>query len=76
MSISDTLSQIESKARWLRDDAFNLSFYVRRLPARRSFETNAEDALTTAEQELLVALDRVRRAKAEYAAKPVNDRVA
>lgn len=76
MSIRDTLAQIESKARWVRDDALGLSVYVRRLPARRSFETNAQAMLVEAEQELVTALERVRAAKTEYAAKPVNDKAA
>jgi len=76
MTINETLSCIESKARWVRDDALGLSVYVRRLPARRSYETLAEDMLTQAEHELVTALERVRAAKAQYEAKPVNDRAA
>lgn len=76
MSIRDTLGQIESKASWIRDDAVGLTSYVNRLPARRSYETNAEDALATAEQELVNALAKVRAARARYTALPVNDRAA
>lgn len=76
MSIRDTLGKIESKAMWVGINAREISHYVQRLTARRSFETMAEDKLSTAEQELLTALDLVRRAKADYAAKTVNDKVA
>jgi hypothetical protein len=71
LSESVCLSGIESKARWLRDDAVNLSFYVRQLPSRPEWETKAQDMLTQAEHELLAALQRVRDAKAEYSAKQV-----
>ncbi len=76
MTNSIALSGIEAKARWLRDDAFNLSYYVRQLTVRRSFETNAEAAMAEAEQELAIALERVQQARALYAQLPVNDRAA
>lgn len=71
LSESVCLDGIESKARWLRDDAANLSFYVRQLPSRPDFETKAQDMLAQAEHELLAALQKVRDAKADYSAKPV-----
>ena len=60
-TIGHTLSEIESKARWICDDATGLTTYIKRLPARRSYETLAEDALATAERELIAALELERR---------------
>lgn len=76
MSIRETLGRIESKATWIRDDTVGLLEYVNRLPAKRSFETTAEDALAVAEQELTTALERVKQARKSYSVKPVNDGVA
>lgn len=76
MSIGLILGGIESKARWLSQDAKGLASYVRQLTAQRSFETNAQDALVTAEHELIAALDTVRAARKRYEALPVNDRAA
>lgn len=75
-TIRDTLGRIESKANWIRDDAQGLVSYVKRLPAKRSFETNAEDALATAEHELTAALERVKQARAAYVAKAIDDKAA
>lgn len=71
LSPSTCLSGIETKARWLRDDARSLAFYIRELPSRPPFETKAEDMLVQAEHELLAALQRVRDARADFSAKTV-----
>lgn len=76
MSIANLLGAIESKSRWLRQDAAGLASYVRQLGARRSFETKAEDALATAEHELVSALETVRAARKHVDALPVNDELS
>lgn len=76
MSIASVLDQIKSKANWLRSDAAEVINYVRMLPARRSYETMAQDALATAEHELIAALETVRTARKAYDALHVDDRAA
>lgn len=70
------LSGIESKARWLRDDASGLTFYMRHLPSRPGFETKADDMLAQAEHELSLALECVRQARADYSAKTATEKAA
>lgn len=76
MSIRNTLDQIKSKANWLRSDAAEVINYVRMLPARRSFETMAQDALATAEHELIAALETVRAARKQYDNLRIDDKAA
>lgn len=71
-SISTILSSIKSKAEWVRNDSYQLRQYVDALKYQRNFETEAEDAIGLAEKELVDALARVRLAKAEFIAKPVE----
>ena len=76
MTVNDALSGIESKASWLRHYVSALDAFVDRLVARRSFFTRAEDGLDQLERDLSGLLEKVRKARAEIAAKPVNDKAA
>jgi hypothetical protein len=76
MSISYTLDRIERQASWTKHHANQALQYARHLPAKRSFETLAEDALAKAEQELTEALANIREARKVYEAKLVNDKAA
>lgn len=76
MTIAQSLECIRSKARWLSYYSRELAMHTNNIAARRSYETNAEDAMAIAEVELTEALHRVRQARAEYAAKAINDKAA
>ena len=77
MSTSDILASIEAKGSWLKQDAQSLADFVHRLTFRRDFPTLAEEAMDLAEQELIAALQSVRKSRAVFNAKPVeNSRAA
>jgi hypothetical protein len=77
MSTSDILASIEAKGSWLRQDAQSLADFVHRLAVRRDFPTLAEAAMDEAEKELIAALQTVRKSRAAFNAKPVeNSRAA
>lgn len=73
---SDILAGIESKANWLRQDSQFLADYVGRLTHRRNFETKAEAAMDAAERDLIAALQSVRKSRAAFNAKPVENACA
>jgi hypothetical protein len=66
------LERIERYARHARNDAINIYGAVRILRSRPTFETNAEDALRLAEEELEASLSAVRKARQEFTTKPVT----
>lgn len=72
-STSEILAAIESKGSWLKQDAQFLADYVRMLDVRRDFPTLAEAAMDEAEKELIAALQVVRKSRAVFNAKPVEN---
>lgn len=67
-----SLTGIENKAVWVRDDAIDLARYVRMLEDLPTYETNAEDAVNRAETSLTEALLVVKLAKVELSKKRVT----
>ena len=66
------LERIERYARHAVNDAANIVGTVRLLRAQPPFETRAEDTLKSAEADLEVALNAVRKAITEFKTKPVT----
>lgn len=69
---SSDLERIERYAHHAMNNAISVTGAVRLLRSRPTFETNAEAALKSAEAELELTLDAVRKAMREFSAKPVT----
>jgi hypothetical protein len=57
------MTNIESKSKWVRDDAEGIARYVRMLDSLPAFETRAEDEIAKAEAALIESLAIVQRAR-------------
>lgn len=66
------LERIERYARHARNNAISITGAVRILRSQPAFATNAEDALRSAEVDLELSLDAVRKAMQEFTTKPVT----
>lgn len=69
---SADLERIERYAHHAMNNAISVTGAVRLLRSQPHFETSAADALRRAEAELELTLDAVRKAMAEFSAKPVT----
>lgn len=68
-----TLRQIARNAGIASTAAAMAAKLTAHLPARPDFETNAEDVLAEAEEQLRVALAAVKAAREQYEGKPVEN---
>lgn len=66
------LERIERYARHALNNAISITGAVRILRSQPAFETTAQDTLRSAEAELELTLDAVRKAMREFSAKPVT----
>jgi hypothetical protein len=66
------LTTMRLSAQHVTQDALNIGRTAQRIVSRYPFETEAEGAMAEAEIALATALDQVRQARADYAAKPVE----
>lgn len=72
MQTSDILASIVARTNFLKLDAQSLANDVGRMALRRDFPTLAEDGMDLAERELIAALQSVRKSRAAFNAKPVE----